>query len=196
MIQGGDPETKPNYVKTESDTMTSYTIPAEFNPLFLHKKGPLAAARMGDDVNPQMRSSGTQFYIVQGVIFSDEELAQAEKRISKNLKQRMFKNIMKEVSDSNLIAGGKLTDAEIQEKATLRLFEAWEVKGEFNLSDEQRNIYKTKGGTPALDNAYTVFGEVIDGLEIVDTIADAKTDDSDKPETDIRIITMSLVRRK
>ena len=188
MIQAGDPETKPNYVKSETDTMGSYTIPAEFNPLFYHKKGALAAARQGNDVNPQMRSSGTQFYIVQGVKYSDEDLAIVEKRISDNLKQRMFVSIMKEISDSNHISGAGITAAEVQEKATLRLFESWATKGEFRFSDEQRNTYKTIGGTPRLDNAYTVFGEVVKGLDIVDKIAAVKTDNSDKPETDIRII--------
>jgi peptidyl-prolyl cis-trans isomerase B (cyclophilin B) len=195
MIQAGDPETKTDYVRGPIDSLGSYTIPAEFNPLFFHKKGALAAAREGNDVNPEMRSSGTQFYIVQGVQYSDDELNQVEQRINNNMKQAMFIKIIKEVTDSNRISGTNLTEAEIQEKALLRMFETMEVKGEHKISEEQRSIYKNIGGTPRLDGTYTVFGEVVSGLDIVDKIADVKTNDGDKPITDIRIIKMRLVRK-
>jgi peptidylprolyl isomerase len=195
MVQSGDPETRTDYKKSSSDSLSSYTIPSEFNPAFFHKKGALAAARQGNDVNPEMRSSGTQFYLVQGVKYSDAELSQAEQRINNNMKQALFIKMIKEVSDSSRIAGWNLTDAEIQEKASVRMFETMAVSGAFRFSDEQRNIYKNIGGTPRLDGAYTVFGEVVDGLSVIDKIADAKTDESDKPLADIRIIKMKLVSK-
>jgi len=195
MIQSGDQETKANYVKGVTDSLSSYTIPAEINPMFFHKKGALAAAREGNDVNPEMRSSGTQFYIVQGVKYSDEELNQAEQRINNNMKQAMFVKMIKEVSDSNRISEANLTEVEIQEKASLRMFETMAVKGEYRIPDEQRNTYKNIGGTPRLDGTYTVFGEVVSGLDVVDKIADIKTNERDKPITDIRIIKMKLVNK-
>lgn len=195
MIQSGDPETKTDYVKGATDSLGSYTIPAEINLMFFHKKGALAAAREGNAVNPEMRSSGTQFYIVQGVKYSDDELNQAEQRINNNMKQAMFVKMIKEVSDSNRISGTNLTEDKIQEKASLRMYETMEVKGEYRIPDEQRNTYKNIGGTPRLDGTYTVFGEVVSGLDIVDKIADVKTNEGDKPITDIRIIKMKLIRK-
>lgn len=194
MIQAGDPETKATVLKSATDTMGTYTIPAEFNPLLIHKKGALAAARQGNNMNPEMRSSGTQFYIVQGIKFSDDELIKAEERIGNDLKQNLFIKILKEISDSNMISGTNMTQSEIQEKATLRLFDIMETKGEFRFTDEQRSVYKNIGGTPRLDNAYTVFGEVVKGLDIVDQIAEVKTGEGDKPLTDIRILKMKLIR--
>ena len=163
--------------------------------MLFHKKGALAAARQGNEVNPEMRSSGTQFYIVQGVKYSDDELNQAEKRMNSNRKQSIFITMIKEVSDSNRISGWNLTEAEIQEKASLRMFETLAVNGEYRISEEHRNTYKSIGGTPRLDGAYTVFGEVIDGHDVVDKIAAAKTTGSDKPVADIKIIKMKLVQK-
>jgi peptidylprolyl isomerase len=195
MIQSGDPETKPGYVKRQNDTLITYTLPAEFNPSLFHKKGALAAAREGNDVNPQMRSSGTQFYIVQGKQYSDEDLIQAEQRMNNNIKQLLFSKLLKEVSDSSKLAGNNLKDSEIQEKASLKMFEILEKKGEYRIPEDQRNIYKTIGGVQRLDGTYTVFGEVVSGLDIVDNIAASQTDDKDKPVADIRIIKMKRVRK-
>jgi peptidylprolyl isomerase len=195
MIQSGDPESKEGYVKGSADTLTSYTIPAEFDPLLYHKKGALAAARQGDDVNPEKRSSGTQFYIVQGVTCSDSELNNLEQKINNKKKREMFITMLREIADSSKISGANLTEAEIQEKATIRMFETMSVKGDYRMPEEQRNAYKSTGGTPRLDGDYTVFGEVVSGLDIVDKIAGVKTDEGDKPLTDIRITKMKLVRK-
>jgi cyclophilin family peptidyl-prolyl cis-trans isomerase len=188
MIQAGDPETKAAYIKKTGDTLTFYTIPSEFNPQLFHKKGALAAAREGDDVNPEMRSSGTQFYIVQGVIYSDDQLNQVEQRINNKRKQVQFASIMKQVSDSNRISGSRLSEAEIQERVSLRMFETLLPESEYKIPEARRNVYKTLGGVPRLDGSYTVFGEVVMGLDIVDKIAGVQTNENDKPLTDIRIL--------
>jgi peptidyl-prolyl cis-trans isomerase B (cyclophilin B) len=135
MIQTGDGKTKP--VPADEP---GYTIPAEFVPEYFHKKGALAAARMGDPVNPEKRSSPTQFYIVQGRTFTDEELDQIE------------------------------------------------TQYKVSLSEFQRGIYKMIGGTPFLDQNYTVFGEVVKGLDVVDAIAALPTGPRDVPSVDIRIL--------
>jgi peptidyl-prolyl cis-trans isomerase B (cyclophilin B) len=143
MIQGGDPQSKnasPTQMLGSGDV--GYTIPAEFNPKLIHKKGALAAARTE---NPEKKSSGCQFYIVQGKPMSDAELNMMEQR-----------------------TGMKYTEA-------------------------QRNIYKTAGGTAMLDMNYTVFGEVISGLDVIDKIAAVQTQPGDRPVQDVRM-TVTLVK--
>ena len=100
MIQAGDPATKSGPVTNLPDSLNTYTIPAEFTMQYFHKKGALAAAREGNDVNPEMRSSGTQFYIVQGVKYNDEDLSLAEQRINSTIKQSVFNKIIRETADS------------------------------------------------------------------------------------------------
>lgn len=195
MMQAGDVSTKPAGPNNNNDTLKTYTLPSEFKNHLFHKKGALAAARQANEVNPEMRSSGTQFYIVEGVRYTDTDLDQAEQKINNNLKQACFIKLMKEFSDSSRISGLNLTQAEIQEKASLRLFEIMSRLGEYKITQDQRNIYKTIGGTPFLDGTYTVFGEVTAGLDVVDKIARAETDKSDRPLTDIKILKMKLVKK-
>lgn len=194
MIQAGDPLTRSGLTKVQIDSLSTYTIPAEIRNEYYHKKGALAAAREGNDVNPGMRSSGTQFYIVQGKKYSDQELLAAAERINSNLKQIIFSRLIKEIADSAQRAGTPLQDSEIQEKASLKMFDYLTTQGDFKFTDEQVNIYKTAGGVPRLDGTYTVFGEVTEGLEVVDKIASVTTDASDKPVNDVKILKMKLVR--
>lgn len=194
MIQSGDPATKTLPVKNLPDSINTYTIPAEFNRQYFHKKGALAAAREGNDINPEMRSSGTQFYIVQGIKYNDDELTQAEQLINSNIKQSLFKKIIKETSDSARLSGKMITDGEIQEIASLKMFPLLENYSDYKISEEQRNVYKSIGGVPRLDCTYTVFGEVIEGLDVIDRIASVKTDSNDKPLNDIKIIKIKIFR--
>lgn len=192
MIQAGDPATKS--VQNFPDSLKTYTLPAEFNPAYFHKKGALAAARQGDDVNPEMRSSGTQFYIVQGVKFTDEELDLAEQRINSSMKQRQFNGFLKQAADSARRTGKALSDGEIQEIASLKMFQFLTSYKDYKIPEEQRIVYKTLGGTPRLDGTYTVFGEVVKGLDIIDKIAEVQTDSNDKPVTPVKIIKMKIVK--
>ncbi|MCD0488602.1 peptidylprolyl isomerase [Pedobacter sp. MC2016-14] len=146
MIQGGDPDSrKAEKGKLLGEGDVGYTICPEFNDRLFHKKGVLAAAR---DDNPEKASSGCQFYIVQGKIFSDEQLDALE---SKRLKHKI---------------------------------PAW-----------QREIYKTIGGTPHLDRNYTVYGEVVQGMEMVDKIAVEAIDGNNRPLADIKMTVTILKRR-
>ena len=194
MIQTGDPSTKPDFKPDPSDTLGTYTIPAEFNPSCYHKKGALAAARRGNDENPEMRSSGTQFYIVQGIRYTDPELDQAEKTINSNIKQAAFNRILKQMADSLRAQGKTPSDAEIQELSSIKMFDLLSQYSPYKFSEEQRNVYKTSGGVPRLDGTYTVFGEVIEGLDVVDRIASVSTDINDRPTTDVRILEISLTK--
>ena len=136
MIQGGG--------KEDGTVDVGYTLPAEIMPDHIHKKGALAAARQGDAVNPQKRSSGSQFYLVQGQVWTDQDLAN------------------------------------------------FELRKNCEYTPEQKKLYKTLGGTPHLDFEYTVFGEVIDGLDVIDKIAAVQTGQRDKPIKDIPM-TMEII---
>ena len=154
MIQAGDPNSKRAAAGIPlGNGGPGYTVPAEFRPTIFHRKGVLAAARMGDDVNPEKKSSGSQFYIVQGRTFTDAEMDSVER---------------------------------------VRL------KG-YKLPETHRQVYRTIGGTPQLDQNYTVFGEVVNGLEILDRIAalpTSKAQDRDRPLQDVRIVKAKLVKRR
>jgi cyclophilin family peptidyl-prolyl cis-trans isomerase len=194
MVQAGDPLTKSPSAQKLPDSLNTYTIPAEFNPLYFHKKGALAAAREGDDVNPEMRSSGTQFYLVQGVVLSDAELDQAEQRINSSVKQGRFTMLMKTTADSLRQTGKPVSDAETQQIASVKMFQYLTSYNDFKIPGENRNIYRTIGGTPRLDGSYTVFGEVIEGLDIIDKIAAVPTDNTDKPLDDVKILKIKIVK--
>jgi peptidyl-prolyl cis-trans isomerase B (cyclophilin B) len=123
-----------------------YTIPAEICPDYFHKRGALAAARTGDQMNPTRRSSGSQFYIVVGKVYSDAELNALEERMHTKF------------------------------------------------TEQQRKAYTTIGGTPFLDGQYTVFGEVVEGMDVVDKIASVPRDRNDRPKEDVRILSMQIVK--
>ena len=192
MIQAGDPLTRTLPIDKSADSLNTYTIPSEFNSTLFHKKGALAAAREGNDVNPEMRSSGTHFYIVQGTIFNDSELNQAEEMINNNLKRAIFSMFLHQVSDSALSSGSTLSDAEIQALASDKMFNYLVTAGNYKIPEVQRTAYKTMGGVPRLDGTYTVFGEVIEGLDVVDKIAAVETGPADKPLTDIKILRIRI----
>jgi cyclophilin family peptidyl-prolyl cis-trans isomerase len=195
MIQAGDPATRTGLTKEQLDTLAKYTIPAEFRKEYYHKKGAVAAAREGNNVNPDMRSSGTQFYIVQGTKFSDSELKATEEKINSNIKQTLFSKLMREIADSARLSGVPLNESEIQELASMKMFDYLSIVGDRKFSEAQINDYKTIGGVPRLDGTYTVFGEVVEGLDVVDKIAAVKTDQSDKPVNNVKILKMKLIAK-
>jgi peptidylprolyl isomerase len=195
MIQGGDPDSKnaqPGQALGNGDP--GYTIPAEFNSSLFHKKGALAAARQGDDVNPEQASSGSQFYIVQGRTFTPEELDRLQDRINSMKQQNLFyKNLEKE-RDLNGRRESPLNDSLLQRNAINKTREQLSHYVPYVIPEEQRSLYSTLGGTPHLDANYTVFGEVVDGLDVVDKIASVKTDALNRPVQDIHI-KMKIVKK-
>ena len=192
MIQAGDPQSK-----TAADTAllgngdVGYTVPAEFNPKFFHKRGVLAAARQGDEVNPDRESSGCQFYIVTGRKFSEAQLINLENQMNEARVESVFQELarkhMKEIYKMRR-AGDNDGLLELQDtlEAQARNLAAQEPALKF--TKEQIQAYTTVGGAPHLDGAYTIFGEVVEGMDVVEKIGNAKTGRADRPVVDIRIL--------
>lgn len=190
MIQTGDGTTKQDTALIKDD----YTIAPEINDSLFHKRGAVAAARMGDDVNPARNSSGTQFYIVQGKVYDDETLASTIQRIEYNRRQFLYNKALLELRQAAQDSASPVTDDIIQQNAIINAYEAMEDEGPYVMPQVRMEAYKTVGGTPFLDGAYTVFGEVLEGMEIVDAIAATATDMSDRPVQDIRIIKVKIIK--
>ena len=196
MIQGGDHLSKR---AAKGDSLghgdIGYTVPAEIVPKLIHKKGALCAARESDDVNPKFASSATQFYIVMGRKRTMEELKKYEDRINKahyTAAARAFlktpdgarlKQTYNRLKNESKTDSAALVNAEIE-----KLIKAEHLKTpEYQFNEQQITTYTQFGGTPHLDGTYTVFGEVIEGLELIDKIAGVKTDERNRPLRDIRM---------
>jgi cyclophilin family peptidyl-prolyl cis-trans isomerase len=202
MIQTGDPNSK-TAAKGQAlgNGGPSYTINAEFNPNLFHKKGALSAARQGDDINPKKASSGSQFYIVQGKKFTSKELDDLEFQqninaylpyIQEYLKKPENSAVMNDVQKKQQMGDQEGLNTIIKGIIVKLKPKHPEIK-EFKFSQKQRTTYMTVGGTPHLDMNYTVFGEVVKGLEIVDKIASVKTGQGDRPIDDVKIISMRVL---
>lgn len=201
MIQAGDPNSKgaaPGIMLGTGGP--GYTIPAEFNPNLIHKKGALAAARLGGPQNPKKESSGSQFYIVVGQKVPMEQLdamaaQKSEQAKGEYIQTQLYKPENKDVLNE-LITLQKAGDREnfmikwnaFEEKYA----DSLKTIPTYNYTENQKNIYQTLGGTPHLDMDYTVFGEVIDGLSVVDSIAAVKTDRANRPLEDVIINKVSV----
>ncbi|HSH52299.1 MAG TPA: peptidylprolyl isomerase, partial [Bacteroidales bacterium] len=193
MIQGGDPDSR----NSESGRLLGsggpgYTIPAEFVDTIFHKKGVIAAAREGDDVNPEMRSAGSQFYIIQGKIFSDEDIKKVENRINASRLNKMVTQYIKEAEEKAYKTGGTIDYQVIVRQAREKAKKKFKKEGMYRIPDYKRKVYQTIGGTPHLDGAYTIFGEVVEGIDVIDKIAAVETDDNDRPIKNIRMTIKKL----
>lgn len=188
MIQGGDPNSKGAPAGTMLGTGgPDYTLPAEIMPGLFHKRGALAAARTGDEVNPERRSSGSQFYIVWGQTYNDGQLRQLTKQMEMQRLQGTFNRLAAEHRAEIMQLRRERNQAGLQELQDRLIAEAETLSRNAGdvMTEEQRKIYSTLGGTPHLDGQYTVFGEVVDGLDVVEEIQQATTGRGDRPKDDI-----------
>jgi len=200
MAQGGDLSTRPDAAAEEN-----YTIPAEIIPGLWHKKGALAAARMGDNQNPEKRSSGTQFYIVQGVSYNNAQLDESLNGRYLSTRNTRLQAFLREPGNQpiydtlvSMMQTERMGEYEaLIESLVPSLEEKYGPIKRYTLTDEQRRLYTSIGGTPHLDNDYTVFGEVVDGLEVIDMLCQVATGPNDKPIEDVRMaMTVKKVSRK
>ncbi len=198
MIQAGDGNSK----NAKPDQMLGsggpgYNIDAEIvYPKYFHKKGALAAARQADQVNPERKSSGSQFYIVTGKAYSPEQLAQMDGQVDMMRKQNIFQSYVNERRDEILALQAKSDTAALNvlQKELIEKTEAEAAKNPAGMTAEQKEAYSTVGGTPHLDGQYTVFGEVVSGMDVVEKIEKAETGRGDRPKTDIKIIDMKILK--
>lgn len=188
MVQGGDINAKEG-MEGEID----YTIPAEINEQFLHEKGALSAARQGDQVNLEKASSGSQFYIVHGQVFSDEAFAQLEHdyllgklqgRFVELLGVEKYARLREEYIEIQRSGDQQAMIQKILDSREIIENEYGEIE-DFQLTESQKEAYSTIGGAPHLDREYTVFGKVVEGLNVIDSIAMQVTGAGDKPVEDV-----------
>lgn len=179
MIQTGDPSSKPTGMQPSIDiSQYTYTIPAEIvSPKHFHKKGALAAARLGNDTNPEKASNATQFYIVTGKTYDETELD----KLYNSIYQNKVEERLEKISRSHMKELFILRRSENKEKLQA-LLESFQKQAEKDVamhapekfSLEQKTAYTSIGGAPHLDGEYTVFGEVIEGLQVVASIENTK----------------------
>lgn len=198
MIQGGDPDSKgAPFGKNLGAGGPDYTIPAEFiYPKLFHKRGALSAARLGDEVNPNRESSGSQFYIVWGKAYKPQELKQMERQMAMQQEQQVFNQLVA-AHRQEILDMRKSRNREALQMLQDQLVDETKAKckelGKPQFTAEQTEVYTAIGGTPFLDNQYTVFGEVEQGLDIVEKIQACETLANDRPKQDVVMQSVTII---
>ncbi|MCR5817758.1 MAG: peptidylprolyl isomerase [Prevotella sp.] len=188
MIQGGDPDSKGAPAgKMLGVGGPDYTLEAEIKDSLYHKRGALAAARQGDEVNPERRSSGSQFYIVWGQVYNEGQLRQFSKQLRMQRVQGIFNQLASQHREEIMQMRRDRNRAGLQELQDKLVAEAEKQAGNDGMSEAQLKLYSTVGGTPHLDGQYTVFGEVEEGLDVVEMIQGTATGRADRPLDDIEM---------
>lgn len=188
VVQGGDPASKahePGVLYGDGDG--GYTVPAEIIPAHFNKRGALIDAKEPDNVNPERASAGTQFCFVQGKKLTEEELAEKEARINEIRRNWLYYSFRERLTKENpALAADSLAD-ELHMQASIQVEDTLAVLGRVTIPAERREVYKTIGGVPHLDGSVTIFGEVVDGFDIVEKMSLVKTDKHDRPLHDVMI---------
>jgi cyclophilin family peptidyl-prolyl cis-trans isomerase len=204
MIQAGERVNEESFKKKKESYQFNDLVPAEITPDHFHKRGALAAAREGDDSNPKQQGSFIQFYIVQGTTYTDSTLDLTEKRINKSLAYNQvindpankttfskYQELIKNRNQSNQEVINQLK-SELDSLAEIQL----KNMPQYTYPEAHREAYKTLGGAAHLDQNYTVFGEVVSGMDVVDKIAAAETGERNKPTEDVLIMRTRLIERQ
>lgn len=194
MIQAGDPDSrKADSSKALGEGDPGYTIEAEFRTNHIHRRGALGAARESDDVNPEKRSSGSQFYIVQGKKFTEEDCNKLEIKTNNKRRTSLYESILK-IKLANLgDSYNKENFEKIMEQVKDSVDNVLMPKNQLIIPKSSRKVYQEEGGTPHLDGNYTVFGQVLKGFDVIDKIAGVETDSNDRPKKDIKILEIKVL---
>ncbi|MDH6357852.1 peptidylprolyl isomerase [Parabacteroides sp. PF5-9] len=196
VVQGGDPESK----KQEAEAVYGhgdggYTVPAEILPHYFNKRGALIDAKLADAVNTERASAGTQFCFVQGKILNDTELSEKEIRINEIRKNWLYHKFRAELKEKDPGLAQEEKEDELHAEATLMVIDTLDVLGAYVIPSDRREVYKTIGGIPHLDGSVTIFGEVIEGFDIVEKISLVETNQSDRPVKDVIILSTKVFQR-
>lgn len=194
VVQGGDPSSKEKAPgKLYGDGDGGYTVPAEILPKYFNKRGALIDAKIADSENPERASAGTQFCFVQGKVLTDEELDQKETRINDIHRNWLYYKFLLQLKEENPDAADNDTlQTQLSDMASLMVIDALAEEGPITIPADRREVYKTIGGVPHLDGSVTIFGEVVEGFDIVEKMSLVKTDKNDRPLTDIVIKSTKL----
>ena len=196
VVQGGDPESKahkPGVLYGDGDG--GYTVPAEIRPNHFNKRGALIDAKESDQVNPQRASAGTQFCFIQGRLWKDEELDGIEERINNTRRNWLYYKFRSQLKKQNpeLAADDKKDELHLQ--ATLMAQDTLVTMQAMKIPAEHREVYKKIGGSPHLDGSVTIFGEVVEGLDIVEKMSLVETDDNDRPLKDVIVLSTEVFQK-
>ena len=196
VVQGGDPDSKRYRADVRYGSNDGgYTVPAEIRPHHINKRGALLDAKLGDDVNPERASAGMHFCFMQGRVQSDADLDAAEVRINDIQRNWLFHKFMAQLTEKRPELALPEMGPELAATAMQMTTERIEESGPIRISDEQRRIYKTVGGAPHLDGSVTVFGEVVEGLDIVEKMSLVATDQYDSPRAPVYIISTEVFQK-
>ncbi|PZX19365.1 peptidyl-prolyl cis-trans isomerase B (cyclophilin B) [Breznakibacter xylanolyticus] len=192
MLQGGDPQSRGAQAGTKlGNGSPGYTLDAEIvYPAHIHQKGALCAARLGDPMNPQRKSSGSQFYIVHGQVFTADMLRQVEAQKTQTQQRATGQKAIAAYTDSlrhYSTQRDSVRFALVRDKAVAAAEMAASTVPPFVMPEAHKQVYQTVGGSPHLDGEYTVFGQVVSGLEVIDAIAALPVDENNRPLQDVKM---------
>lgn len=223
IIQTGDAETRQGNLQLPIDSASNILVESEFRSNLFHKRGALNAARMGDEVNPGRSSSGSQFTIVQGKTHNDSTLNITLNRVNNWLAKNkvinrpehkddflLLKQLVMLMDDTTVYNSEKKEWIDVEKGTTYTAIKSridsidfdslvqaeLATMNRYEYPETHREVYKTSGGAPHLDQNYTVFGEVIKGMDVVDSIAAVQTDARDKPIEEVKIVSVKMIERK
>ncbi|MCD7935942.1 MAG: peptidylprolyl isomerase [Tannerellaceae bacterium] len=188
VVQGGDPTSKEREPgKLYGHHSGGYTVPAEILPHYFNKRGALIDAKKGDDVNPERASAGTQFCFVQGKVLTDEEMDEIEKRINTIRRNWFYYTFTDRLKKEQPELADESAAYELDLLASIMVSDTLDVLGPAVIPPEHREVYKTIGGVPHLDGSVSIWGEVVEGFDIVEKISLVETDQNDRPLKDVII---------